>query len=90
MKKIILLLAVVLSLGLTLPQFFYYSSTRNAIAIRDSQSGSLLIKNYYGQAIMKAEYPANRSWWISVSRLAPGLYTATTNDGIILNFYKRP
>lgn len=88
--KLILLLAVVLSVACTVPQFFYYNDTRKAIAIRDDQSGSVSIKNYYGQTIMTSPYPANKSFWISVYRLAPGQYTATTTNGVTLNFYRRP
>jgi hypothetical protein len=91
MKKIIL--AAVLGIMLTaatIPQFFYYNQTRRAIAIRDDQSGSVVIRTTTGQTVMTAEYPANRSWWISISRLAPGFYTATAPGGAIITFYKRP
>lgn len=90
MKKIIL--AAVIGILLTsamIPQFFYYNQTRKAIAIRNTQPGSITITNYSGQTVMKEEYPANTSRWISVTRLAPGLYTATT-DGATISFYKRP
>jgi hypothetical protein len=91
MKKYIL--AAVLGIMLTaatIPQFFYYNQTRRAIAIRDDQSGSVVIRTTTGQAVMTAEYPANRSWWISITRLAPGYYTATAPGGAIITFYKRP
>jgi hypothetical protein len=90
MKKVILLLAVVLSVACTVPQFFYYNDTRKAIAIRDNQSGSVSIKNYYGQTVMTVQYPSNRSYWISLYKLAPGIYTATTSNGATVNFYRRP
>jgi hypothetical protein len=90
MKKTILtLLLGILLIAATVPQFFYYNSMRKAIAIRDSQEGDVTIKTYTGITVMTAHYPANRSLWISVTRLAPGLYTATTNDAIV-TFYKRP
>jgi hypothetical protein len=89
-KKIILaaLVSIILTAA-TIPQFFYYNQTRKAIAIRSGQSGSVEIRDRLGQAVMKAEYPANSSRWISVNRLAPGLYTATT-DGVTINFYRQP
>ena len=90
MKKIILLLGTMLGLAWTTPQFFYYNNTRKAIAIRDDESGSLTIKNYYGLTVMTTSYPANKSWWVSVSKLSPGIYTATTTNGAAVNFYKRP
>ena len=91
MKKYILaaVLGVMLTAA-TIPQFFYYNQTRKAIAISNNQAGSVSIKNYYGQTVMTVEYPANRSWWISVYRLAPGPYTATTSDGGTISFYRRP
>ena len=91
MKKIILavLVSTVLTAA-TIPQFFYYNITRKAIAVRDNQEGTIVIKNNSGQTVMTTQYPANRSWWISVTRLAPGFYTATTQDGAIITFYKRP
>jgi len=90
MKKYILaaVLGVMLTAA-TIPQFFYYNQTRKAIAIRSGQSGSIEIRDRLGQTVMKAEYPANTSRWVSVYRLAPGLYTATT-DGVTINFYRQP
>ena len=91
MKKYIL--AAVLGIMLTaatIPQFFFYNQTRKAIAISDNQAGSVVIRTTTGQTVMTAEYPANRSWWISVTRLAPGYYTATAPGGAIITFYKRP
>lgn len=91
MKKYIL--AVVLGIILTsatLPQFFYYSNIRKAIAIRGNEKGIVIIKNNSGQTVMIAEYPANTSRWVSVYRLAPGFYTAITTDGGTLSFYRRP
>lgn len=91
MKKIILavLVSIILTAA-TIPQFFYYNTMRKAIAIRDNQEGIIVIRNNSGQTVMTAQYPANRSWWISVTRLAPGFYTSTTQDGTIITFYKRP
>jgi hypothetical protein len=90
MKKIILTFALGLTLtAATIPQFFY-NNTRKAIAIRDDQSGTVIVRDYSGDKVMTVDYPANSNRWISVSRLAPGLYTATTTDGGVLSFYKRP
>ena len=91
MKKYILaaVLGVMLTAA-TIPQFFFYNQTRKAIAISDDQPGTVVIKNYSGQTVMTAQYPANRGWWISVYRLAPGQYTATTSDGGTLTFFRRP
>lgn len=91
MKKIILFALVSLMLiSATIPQFFYYNQTRKAIAIRDNQDGTMIVRNTSGQTIMASQYPANRSIWISVTRLAPGYYTATVPSGAIITFYKRP
>lgn len=91
MKKIIFAVLVgILLTSATIPQFFYYNTTRKAIAVRDDQEGTMVIKNNSGQTVMTAQYPSNRSWWVSVNRLAPGLYTASTTDGGIITFYKRP
>lgn len=91
MKKIIFaaLVGIVLTAA-TIPQFFYYNQTRKAIAVRDDQEGTLVIRTSTGVQVMTAQYPANRSWWISVTKLAPGFYTAMTPDGAIITFYKRP
>lgn len=90
MKKIILLSIVMLTLACTIPQFFYYSDTRKAIAIRDNQEGTLIVRDYSGNKVLIQTYPANRSFWISVYRLAPGIYTGTTTTGATVNFYRRP
>jgi hypothetical protein len=91
MKKVILMLAVVLtSFAATIPQFFYYSDIRRAIAIRDTDKGIVFVKDRYNATVLSTEYPANTSRWISVSRLAPGQYTAQTISGISITFYKRP
>ena len=91
MKKIILAAVIGLILtAATIPQFFYYNNMRKAIAIRDDQQGTVIIRNYSGVTVMTTEYPANSSRWISVYRLAPGPYTATTTTGVTINFYKRP
>ena len=74
----------------TIPQFFYYNSMRKAIAIRDSQEGILTVRDNAGNKVMTVEYPANSSRWVSVTRLAPGNYSATTTDGTSIGFYKRP
>lgn len=91
MKKLILsaLIGILLTAA-AIPQFFYYSDIRKAIAIRDSQKGSLTIRNYYGQQVMIADYPENTSRWVSVYRLAPGQYTATASSGSVITFYRRP
>ena len=91
MKKAILvtLIGLVLS-SATIPEFFYYNSMRKAIAIRDTDKGEVVIRNNTGQTLMRMDYPANQSRWISVTRLAPGTYTATTTDGSTISFYKRP
>jgi hypothetical protein len=90
MKKYILaaVLGVMLTAA-TIPQFFYYNDMRKAIAIRDNQQGTIIIRDHSGNKIITTDYPANSSRWISVTTLAPGQYTATTN-GITINFYKRP
>jgi hypothetical protein len=91
MKKYLLSLVLGVTLmSSTIPQFFYYNNTRKAIAIRDDQQGTVVIRNNIGQAVMTAPYPANTSRWISVYRLAPGQYTATTTDGTTLSFFRRP
>jgi hypothetical protein len=91
MKKVILTFALGLTLtSATIPQFFYYNNMRKAIAIKDNQQGTVIIRNYYGQTVMTVTYPANSSRWISVYRLAPGQYTATTTDGGVISFYRRP
>jgi hypothetical protein len=90
MRKLILLLAVVLSVACTVPQFFYYNDVRKAIAIRDNQEGVLIVRDYSGNKVLVQTYPANSSRWISLYRLAPGQYTATTTDGTTINFYRRP
>jgi hypothetical protein len=91
MKKIILTALVGLVLtAATIPQFFYYSEIRKAIAVRGNQQGTIVIKDHSGQTVMTAEYPGNSSRWISVYKLAPGSYTATTADGGVLSFYRRP
>ena len=91
MKKLILTLIVGLTLmSATIPQFFYYNNTRKAIAIRDDQQGTVVVRNNIGQSVMTAPYPANSSRWISVYRLAPGQYTATTTDGTTISFLRRP
>lgn len=90
MKRIFLLAVIGIMLtSSAIPQFFYYNQTRKAIAVRSGQSGSVEVRDRLGQIVMKAEYPANSSRWISVNRLAPGLYTATT-DGSTINFYRQP
>ena len=91
MKKYIL--AAVLGIMLTaatIPQFCYYNDMRKAIAIRDTQKGSVTIRNLSGQALMVADYPENTSRWVSISRLMPGQYTATTTSGSVISFYRRP
>ena len=91
MKNLILVfLACTLMSFVTAIDFFYYNSMRKAIAIRDTEKGILLIKNYSNQVVMQVEYPANQSRWISVARLASGLYTAQSTSGVTINFYKRP
>jgi hypothetical protein len=90
MKKIILLLAVLLSVACTVPQFFYYNDMRKAIAIRDDQEGTVIVRDYSNNKVLVQTYPGNSSRWISVYRLAPGQYTATTSSGAIMNFYRRP
>ena len=91
MKKILLLAAIgIILISASIPQFFYYNETRKAIAIRDDQQGNVIIKNYSGQIVMTATYPANSSRWISVYKLAPGQYTAMTNSGNTIGFYRRP
>jgi hypothetical protein len=91
MKKTILaaMLAVLLTAA-TIPQFFYYSDIRRAIAIRDTEKGIVFVKDRNNATVLSTEYPANTSRWISVSRLAPGQYTAQTISGISITFYKRP
>ena len=90
MKKIILAVCVgLISIAAVVPQFFYYNDLRKAIAIRNDTNGIVVIKDRTNQTVMVVNYPANSSRWISVSRLAPGQYTASTVDGTIL-FYKRP
>jgi hypothetical protein len=91
MKKYIL--AAVLGIMLTaatIPQFFYYNDMRKAIAIRDDQQGTVIVRDYSGNKVVITDYPANSSRWISVTRLAPGQYSATTTNGVTINFYKRP
>ena len=91
MKKIILAVLVgILLTAATLPQFFYYSDMRKAIAIRDDQQGTVVIRNHSGDKVMVADYPSNSSRWISVYRLAPGPYAATTANGVTISFYRRP
>ena len=91
MKKAILVTLIGLVLtSATIPQFFYYNSMRKAIAIRDNENGQVVISDNSGNQIMRMDYPANQSRWISVTRLAPGTYTATTTDGSTISFYKRP
>lgn len=91
MKKTLLTIAIgVLLTAATLPQFFYYNNTRKAIAIRDTEKGEMVIKDRNGYSVARMEYPANTSRWLSVTRLAPGLYTAQTSTGATINFYKRP
>jgi hypothetical protein len=91
MKKIILTFALGLTLiSSTVPQFFYYNNMRKAIAIRDTEKGEVIVRNNTGQALIRVDYPADQSRWISVTRLAPGFYTATTTDGSTISFYKRP
>ena len=90
MKKIILAVCVgLISIAAVVPQFFYYNDLRKAIAIRNDTNGIVVIKDRTNQTVMVVNYPANSSRWISVSRLAPGQYTASTVDGAI-SFYKRP
>ena len=91
MKKIILALAVgLLSVAATVPQFFYYSDIRRAIAVRDNEEGSVIVKDRTNQIVLTYQYNANTSRWVSVSRLAPGQYTAQTSNGGGFTFYKRP
>lgn len=91
MKKVILMLAIGLTtLAATIPQFFYYSDFRRAIAIRDTEKGIVYVKDRNNITIISVEYPANTSRWISVTRLAPGQYTAQTINGALVTFYKRP
>ena len=91
MKKILLLLAVgLLSVAATVPQFFYYSDIRRAIAVRDDEEGSVIVKNRLNQIVLTYQYNPNTSRWVSVSRLAPGQYTAQTTNGSLISFYKRP
>ena len=91
MKKYILaaVLGVMLTAA-TIPQFFYYNEIRKAIAIRDSQEGTLIVRDYSNNKVLIQTYSANSSRWVSVYRLAPGPYTATTSDGGTISFYRRP
>jgi hypothetical protein len=91
MKKYILaVITGFMLMSATLPQFFYYSDIRRAIAVRGSEQGTVIVKNNNGQTVMTMQYPANSSRWVSVGRLAPGQYTAVTTDGGTISFYKRP
>jgi hypothetical protein len=91
MKKYLLSLFLGVTLiSFTIPQFFYYNDTRKAIAIRDNQEGTLIVRDYSGNKVLVQTYPANSSRWVSIYRLEPGQYTATTTDGGSLSFYRRP
>ena len=54
------------------------------------EEGNVIVKDRSNQTVLTYHYSPNTSRWVSVSRLAPGQYTAQTSNGGGFTFYKRP